>query len=583
MDNTVTMDVPPPYMMDIEESVQFFLQKIDCEPKDDIVESLGDEFDEGLLCETRETLLEAAQAKWQTEVGNKSIDLGLKLRRGPDKLKAICRDIYELYKYCADVDSSPFPRSVLNASTISAIETFVQKDTVNDGTDAVKTVASLGVSGLKEHYIMLVNKIKELEIAFAELKNQKVVVTCTVCKHECLLSNKANNEHAAAQIDVGLKPASCESDISIQKPSVVSSSDTNSPGSNNRKSSVKTATSPSNTVTKPATTNNCATLDAPPIMTTSNGSDCSTTVASIPVDPINFPPLVASEPKLIDSSTSPQARVPAIPPTKPQPDKEVKGIPKSSKPGVLTSGNSGRGTATTKKLCGVKNEPSRIVYLENISQGIDDSDETTKDLVLKYAHDLGLRINQIYVIHNKVSRNRVGCKIYVPSSMFNRAIDSDIWPDDVNSREWISRPRRQKQRPDGGYWVGDQEDRIPPRFRGRSTYGSSSNINRPRRDEHRNRDVKQYHEDDERRHNNDDFDNRRHFDDDYMYDERQNNDDHDDRQYYDENDYDERSNNYNKSDNHRKGDNNRGQFLQAVKRIRNKYHTEQYDAWNDRS
>ncbi|CAH1773148.1 unnamed protein product, partial [Owenia fusiformis] len=244
MDNTVTMDVPPPYMMDIEESVQFFLQKIDCEPKDDIVESLGDEFDEGLLCETRETLLEAAQAKWQTEVGNKSIDLGLKLRRGPDKLKAICRDIYELYKYCADVDSSPFPRSVLNASTISAIETFVKKDTVNDdnGTDAVKTIASLGVSGLKEHYIILVNKIKELEIAFAELKNQKVVVTCTVCKHECLLSNKPNNENAAAQIDVGLKPrASCESDISIQKPSVVSSSDTNSPGSNNRQLSVKTA------------------------------------------------------------------------------------------------------------------------------------------------------------------------------------------------------------------------------------------------------------------------------------------------------------------------------------------------------
>ncbi|CAH1772388.1 unnamed protein product [Owenia fusiformis] len=175
MDNTgPTMDVPPPYMMDIEESVQFFLQKIDWEPKDNIVESLSDEFDEGQLCETRETLLKAAQAEWQTKVGNKSIVFGLKLRRGADKLKAICRDVFDLYRYCADFDSSSFPRSVLNASTISAIETFVQKDTVNDdnGADAVKTIAPLGVNGLKEHYITLVNKIKELEIAFAELKTR---------------------------------------------------------------------------------------------------------------------------------------------------------------------------------------------------------------------------------------------------------------------------------------------------------------------------------------------------------------------------------------------------------------------------
>ncbi|CAH1802798.1 unnamed protein product [Owenia fusiformis] len=127
--------------------------------------------------------------------------------------------------------------------------------------------------------------------------------------------------------------------------------------------------------------------------------------------------------------------------------------------------------------------------------------------------------------------------------MFNRAIDSDMWPDDVNSREWIARPRRQKQRPDGGYWAGDQEDRIPPRFRGRSTYGSSSNVNRHRFDENRNRDVKRDHEDDD----NDDFDKRRHFDDDYVYDERKNNDDRDDRQYYDENDYDERFINYNQN------------------------------------
>ncbi|CAH1772389.1 unnamed protein product [Owenia fusiformis] len=165
-------------------------------------------------------------------------------------------------------------------------------------------------------------------------------------------------------------------------PSVVSISDNYSSDSNNRKPSVKTATSPSNTLTKPAATSNCATLNVPPIMTTSSVSDCSTTVASIPVDPIKFPPLVASKPKLIDSSTSPPPCSLAIPPTKPQP-KGAREISKSS--------NGGRGTATIKKLCGVKNESSRIVYLENISQDIEDSDETTKDLVLKYAHNRILR------------------------------------------------------------------------------------------------------------------------------------------------------------------------------------------------
>ncbi|CAH1792228.1 unnamed protein product, partial [Owenia fusiformis] len=70
--------------------------------------------------------------------------------------------------------------------------------------------------------------------------------------------------------------------------------------------------------------------------------------------------------------------------------------------------------SSTRFLRGVKSESGITLYLENIEICEGETNEDIKHQVSAYAKNQNIRIMQSYVVHNKVSQYRVGCKIIVP-------------------------------------------------------------------------------------------------------------------------------------------------------------------------
>ncbi|CAH1785746.1 unnamed protein product, partial [Owenia fusiformis] len=76
------------------------------------------------------------------------------------------------------------------------------------------------------------------------------------------------------------------------------------------------------------------------------------------------------------------------------------------------------------------------LYVENIAK---DGCETDNDIVLQlkdHALTQGININKCWVVSNKYSNTRVGCKITVPVFSVVKALDSNSWPDPICCRRW---------------------------------------------------------------------------------------------------------------------------------------------------
>ncbi|CAH1781390.1 unnamed protein product, partial [Owenia fusiformis] len=113
---------------------------------------------------------------------------------------------------------------------------------------------------------------------------------------------------------------------------------------------------------------------------------------------------------------------------------------------VPTRPDTTRDNASTRPrssgLRGIEYEEVRVLYLENIYQSSEEDDEDTINNVKRFAVDNNIRLKQIHVVHNRISCDKVGCKITIPKHQVDRALCVDLWPVPIRCREWERRRRR---------------------------------------------------------------------------------------------------------------------------------------------
>ncbi|CAH1781045.1 unnamed protein product [Owenia fusiformis] len=101
-------------------------------------------------------------------------------------------------------------------------------------------------------------------------------------------------------------------------------------------------------------------------------------------------------------------------------------------------------TKPGRGLRGVTAVRTTTLYLENIAKEDIESDEDIILQVKDCALDSEINIRQAYIVHNKVSTKRVGCKIIIPKDHVERALSMDAWPHPVKCRKWEYLPKRKR-------------------------------------------------------------------------------------------------------------------------------------------
>ena len=92
-------------------------------------------------------------------------------------------------------------------------------------------------------------------------------------------------------------------------------------------------------------------------------------------------------------------------------------------------------------LRGVRFEKCTDLYLQNIACNEGDTWQVIVSCVRQYAKTKGIRVANAWVKRNKHCKDMVGCRIRVPDSQVNNALNPSVWPAEVTCRLWVSKPR----------------------------------------------------------------------------------------------------------------------------------------------
>ena len=90
---------------------------------------------------------------------------------------------------------------------------------------------------------------------------------------------------------------------------------------------------------------------------------------------------------------------------------------------------------TTHKLRGMKPEKGVALYLKNINIGWE-TDEEIGNMVKDHAKRHAIRIMSYKVMRYRACNDVVGCRIFVPQSMEQLALDPKMWPSEIDCRRW---------------------------------------------------------------------------------------------------------------------------------------------------
>jgi hypothetical protein len=90
---------------------------------------------------------------------------------------------------------------------------------------------------------------------------------------------------------------------------------------------------------------------------------------------------------------------------------------------------------STTILTGAKRERSTVLYLRNIYISNMTDEETARN-VRKYGNEIGVRVMYCEVVHNRYCTDVAGCKIWIPQSQSDHALDFGMWPDHIACRKW---------------------------------------------------------------------------------------------------------------------------------------------------
>ena len=95
-------------------------------------------------------------------------------------------------------------------------------------------------------------------------------------------------------------------------------------------------------------------------------------------------------------------------------------------------------------LVGARREKSTTLYLANVYRG-KMSDEEVRQAVRDYADMVKIRVMNIEIVFNRYCQDVVGCRIKVPISCVESAMDEDTWPDEIKCRKWENKRHNNTQ------------------------------------------------------------------------------------------------------------------------------------------
>ncbi|CAH1798353.1 unnamed protein product [Owenia fusiformis] len=391
----------------VEESTETIMIEIDQDYTDSELDVIRERFFEMAQSRVLETCAALFGPLAQREQNQLPSKLKPVRRTGSNRKLMLSKDICDLYLYVNE-HLDDFPRSVL--SSVSFLP-----DVKKAKRQAVDTKAK---SEQRDHIIRLESKVRQLNTKIVEVESECNKVITTQRKRIEVLETEVSNmstilDQILLSINVPKSPT---------KPVI---------GPNNN-SVLETESTPEKSVNPLSTDTNIVIIadKSPKEFVTQTGSIIGAKHQNVnkasPADdetrtePVQFVPTYSTAVKL--GTNAPAAKRHAEPPTRPHLNKATS-FPKSAR-------------NTTKPLSGLKFERSRTLYVSNIRMDFDDTDTDIEDRVKRHVSSFNVNIVKINVIHNRFNKFRVGCKIDVPESNVDDAMDSENWPDPIEVRIW---------------------------------------------------------------------------------------------------------------------------------------------------
>ena len=100
-------------------------------------------------------------------------------------------------------------------------------------------------------------------------------------------------------------------------------------------------------------------------------------------------------------------------------------------------------TKGKRPLKGTRSVVQRDIYIQGLDFEYMNDYVEMEDTIQEYCRDNGVSVLYMRIIPTKFDRTRLGCKISVKETDFERVMEDDFWPDDVTVREWVRKPRNE--------------------------------------------------------------------------------------------------------------------------------------------
>ena len=428
---------------DIEPVIGQILSKVENESKIDIVNELMEHIDQDLVIETRELMYKAACSRYIELLERQDYDpnigipyMVLKKRTGDTKEAKNCSDTVDLLIFATGLGDS-FPRDVLSGPS-KFVELSDIKLTSGKGQ---KIVTGKIVNSECMDMVTLVNRIRDQDVAIEKISKQlKDVKTMllkridklqdtivNLLKDSSLIqgNNIVNTESSNIAQPIHTGPADteqwCDSIVSLDNESQVSS------------------------------TNHTAKVDELINIAPTSGDD--------DIQPPHIDVLTVSPPsgansgqlsKFTANHDGPEQSVSGSAYHEAQfkplftdvlntdgPWHEVKGRKQSRNKRVVQQNKRNPPKSNFRlELKGSVPDKAMFMYFRNMAMASSDTEHDIIDSIKAYASVNGLKVMHASVVYNYYCDTSVGCKISIPVSQHEIAINDKFWPNNISCRVW---------------------------------------------------------------------------------------------------------------------------------------------------
>ncbi|CAH1803237.1 unnamed protein product [Owenia fusiformis] len=411
----------------LDESIETVMIEISHDYNDVELEAIRDRYYDIAKSRILETCNNLFGPLAQRGKSEKPTALRLIKRTGNNKSMTLCKDICDLYLY-ANNHVDDFPRSVLSSTSFLPDVKKAKRETMEIRVQSEN----------RDNVIRLEAKVKELNAKIVEVESNCDKVIMSHKKQIDVLEAEVHNmstilDQLLLSINVPKSPTCIESrsDTAASKPiNATALHSTQNIAMKSVNCNDRSNTQVTNQPDKHDTGSKTGAKQT--VYTPDEGSKSGnkqTVVSSNPSKP-REPEIPISYKSAVQRGSSSGKRLtnnPASPPT-------------NNTASASNGRNSEVFTKLAKKpvkpLTGLKFERTKTVYVSNIRMDFNDEDDDVIDRVKSHATSINLNIIKIVVVHNRFNRYRVGCKMDIPESGLDDALDSENWPHPIECRVW---------------------------------------------------------------------------------------------------------------------------------------------------